>query len=305
MKDGDGDRVGIGFERRLVSLEIARIVPLKALRAGAKQSKKYTQILSSVRAIGLVEPPVVVRNRQEKDCWFLLDGLLRIEALKDLGISTVECLVSIDDEAYTYNKRINRLSAVQEHMMIVRAMDRGVPAERIAEALELEVSTIQRRFRMLDGICPEVSEMLKDTMCPMKVFEILRQMKPIRQIEATELMIGQNNFSVMFANALLVATPEDQLVANPRRTRTRAKTATAEQMAKMERELASLQSRVRSVEETYGIDNLHLTVAKGYLTKLLGNRRVVRWLSQNRQEYLSEFQAIAEIEQIGQEKVVP
>jgi hypothetical protein len=38
---------------------------------------------------------------------------------------------------------------------------------------------------------------------------------------------------------------------------------------------------------------------KGYVAKLLASARVVRWLAQNRQEYLSEFQSIAEIETIG------
>ena len=124
----------------------------------------------------------------------------------------MECLVSTDDEAYTYNKRINRLAAVQGHRMIVRAVERGVPPERIAKALGLEVATIRRRFQMLDGICADAVEMLKDTACPIAVFEILRQMAPLRQVEAAELMIGQNNFSRTFAKALLVATPQNLLV---------------------------------------------------------------------------------------------
>ena len=62
------------------------------------------------------------------------------------------------------------------------------------------------------------------------------------------------------------------------------------------REIARLQMQVKSVEETYGIDNLHLTVTRGYVRKLLGNARVVRWLTQHRQEYLTEFQAVAELE---------
>ena len=66
-----------------------------------------------------------------------------------------------------------------------------------------------------------------------------------------------------------------------------------------ERELASLQSQVKSVEDSYGIDNLHLTLAKGYVAKLLGNVRVARWLAKNREEYLTEFQAIVEIESLG------
>ena len=67
----------------------------------------------------------------------------------------------------------------------------------------------------------------------------------------------------------------------------------------MERELASLQTQVKSVEETYGVDNLHLTIGKGYIGKLLGNARVVGWLAQNQPDDLAEFQTIAEIESIA------
>jgi hypothetical protein len=35
------------------------LVPLKTLRPGTKESKKYDQIVRSIRAIGLIEAPVV------------------------------------------------------------------------------------------------------------------------------------------------------------------------------------------------------------------------------------------------------
>ena len=73
----------------------------------------------------------------------------------------------------------------------------------------------------------------------------------------------------------------------------------------MERELAALQTQVKSVEETYGIDNLHLTVARGYVAKLLANGRISRWLEHHRQEYLGEFQKIAEIDSIAPFKDAP
>lgn len=291
--------IKLGFLRETIKLTLDQIVPLKTLRPGTKSGKKYTQIVSSVRAIGLVEAPVVTPDKRRAGSYYLLDGHLRIEALEDLGVKEVECLISTDDEAYTYNKRLNRLAAVQEHRMIVRAVDRGVRPERIAEALNLDVVTIRRRFRMLDGICPEAVELLKDTTCPMIVFEILREMAPIRQVEAAELMIGQNNFSSMFAKALLAATNEKQLVDSRKRKPKGPNTITSDQIAKLDRELTSLQVQVKSIEDSYGIDNLHLTLAKGYVAKLLGNARIVRWLVQNRQEYLNEFQSIAEIENIG------
>ena len=70
---------------------------------------------------------------------------------------------------------------------------------------------------------------------------------------------------------------------------------TPEAMARMERELARLQEGISSIQDTYGEDHLQLTVIKGYLAKLLGNTRIVRYLMQHRPEFLAEFQAITEV----------
>jgi hypothetical protein len=299
---GDNAGVKLAFERESVVVAITHLVPLKTLRPGTKESKKYDQIVRSIRAIGLIEAPVVAPDPKRAGQYFLLDGHVRIEALKDLGIVEVECLISIDDETYTFNKRVNRLVPVQEHRMIVKAVERGVPENQIAEALGLEVTSVRRRSRMLDGVCTEAIELLKDSPCALGLFDFLRRMTPIRQVEAAELMVGQNNFTGIFAKALLVATPEGQLVDTRKKKPEGGSTVTSEQIAKMERELVSLQCQVKSAEDTYGVDNLHLTVAKGYVAKLLANERVVRWLAHSRQEYLIEFQAIAELETIGNAK---
>lgn len=300
IEPGADNRVRLGFDRATVKLALDQIVALKALRDGVLESRKFAQIVSSIRAIGLVEAPAVIPDPQHPGQYFLLDGHVRIEALKQLGIETVNCLVANDDETYTYNKRRNRLPPVQEHRMIVRAVERGVKEDVIADALGLEVQSIRVRFRLLNGICPETAEMLKDSTCSMKVFDILRHMAPTRQIESAELMIGQNNFTLMFARAMLAATPDDQLTSKGKKGRKADVSGpTSQQISRMERELAALQTQVKSVEETYGIDNLHLTFARGYLGKLLGNARIVRWLSSHRSEYLTEFQRIAEIDSLG------
>lgn len=298
-KDRDDGRIHLGFDRDFLTIPVEAIVPLKTLPAGAKESRSYSQVLSSIEAIGLIEALVVMADAKNAGNWFLLDGHLRLEALKELGIAEVECLLAADDDTYTYNKRVNRIPPIQEHRMIVRAMDRGVPSVDIAAALGLQVESVLRRFRLLDGISPEAAEMLKDTPCSMKVFDILRQMSPMRQIESADLMIGQNNFTVMFARALRAATPENQLATTKKGKGGGKLTPSGQQIARMERELAALQTQVKSVEETYGIDNLHLTVARGYIAKLLANNRVVRWLALHQQDYLAEFQKIAEIDTLG------
>ena len=299
QKDQDDGRIHLGFDRDFLTIPVAAIVPLKTLPPGARESRSYAQVLSSIKAIGLIEAPVVMADEKNVGTWFLLDGHLRLEALKELGIAEVECLLASDDDTYTYNKRVNRIPPIQEHRMIARAMDRGVSSADIASALNLQVESVLRRFRLLEGISPEAAEMLKDTPCSMKVFDILRQMTAVRQIEAADLMIGQNNFTVMFARALRAATSENQLATTKKGKGGGKPTPSGQQIARMERELAALQTQVKSVEETYGIDNLHLTFARGYLGKLLANARIVRWLSSHRAEYLTEFQRIAEIDSLG------
>lgn len=297
MSETDGGSIRAAFERDFVIVLVDAIVPLKSLRQGTLESGKYSQILCSIKAVGLVEAPVVIPAPGNVGRFYLLDGHLRIEALKQLGINEVECLLATEEDTYTYNKRINKLPPVQEHRMIVRAVERGVAPAQIAEALGLEADTIIKRFRLLDGISPDVAERLKDTNCSIKVFDILRRMSPLRQIEAADLMAGQNNFSSVFASALLAASSPDQLAKQTSRPG-RTPTPDRQQIARMERELAVLQGRITSVEDSYGIDNLHLTLARTYLAKLLANGNLLRWLTHNRPDYLAEFERIAEIESL-------
>lgn len=284
------------FDRRAVRLALSVILPLKAVRPSVKATIKYQQILASIQEVGLVEAPVVTRSAKQANQYFLVDGHLRLVAVRELGWTDVECLVTDHDDTYTYNKRVGRLSAVQDHKMIVRAMERGVSAERLGRSLGISIETVRHRFRLLNGICEEAAGLLADAPCPAKVFSILRQMKSVRQIEAAELMVGNKNYTVQFANAMLAATPPPLLAFEPK---VPASAGTVESIGRMERELAALQMQTSAVEDSYGPDVLHLTIVKGHLGKWLGNASVVRWLARHRPEYLKEFQRTSETADVG------
>ena len=181
--------------------------------------------------------------------------------------------------------------------MIVRAVERGVPEEKIAQALSVDVAHIVRKRTLLEGICPESAELLKDKMVAIGVFNILRKMRPMRQIQAATLMNDANTFSLSYSRALLAFTPKDELL-NPEKPK-KVRGLIEEQMTRMENEMASLEREYRLVEESYSTDVLNLTLAKGYLTKLLGNARVVRYLAQNHAEILSQFQKITDLKSIA------
>jgi hypothetical protein len=143
---------------------------------------------------------------------------------------------------------------------------------------------------LLDGVCPAVAELLKDKSVDTAVFTLLRKMKPLRQIEAVELMSAMNNFTARYAHALLAATRQDDL-AQPERPK-KIRGLTAEQMARMEREMDGLQREFKAVTASYGDTVLNLVVASGYLSSLMDNPRVSRYLERHHPEILTEFKVI-------------
>jgi hypothetical protein len=215
---------------------------------------------------------------------------MRLLALRQLGYTDAPCLIATDDESYTYNNRINRISSIQEHHMLRRAVERGVTPERLAKALNVDISQIHKKMSLLDGICPEAVEMLKDQHFSANLGAVLRKLKPTRQVECVELMLTANNMTVAYAEALLAATPPQLLVSEKRPRKMSG--VTAEQMVKMEREMGNLQGQLKLVEKSYGQDVLNLVLAKGFLVKLLDNKAVVRYIRQQHPEVLEQFEAI-------------
>lgn len=286
--------VAMGFESKPIRLSTMAIQSPYAVTDAIKKTRKYARIISSIREVGIIEPPIVARVGDKLGSFLLLDGHLRIEALKEIGETEVTCLVSTDDEAFTYNKRVNRLAIIQEHKMILKAIERGASEARIANALDIDVNTLRHKIRLLDGICAEAADLLKDKHVAAQAFSCLRRMTPLRQIEAAELMIAMNKYSSSYARALLAATSQSQLIETSKPKI--LKGLTDEQMTLMERESANLEREFKIAEQTYGTDHLDLVLAKGYLAKLLRNASVVRYLAQHHQEFLSEFQKIADVE---------
>jgi ParB-like chromosome segregation protein Spo0J len=280
----------MAFERQVVSLPLSDILPMRRVLDGIKQTARYKRIVSSISEVGIVEPLVVARHAKDGGPFMLVDGHLRHAALFDLGSSEAPCLIADDDEAFTYNKRVNRLATIQEHYMIVKAIERGVSEEKLARALNVDIKRIKTKRTLLDGVCPEVAKMLSDKSVDTDVFTLLRKMKPLRQVEAVELMSAMNNFTARYAHALLAATRREDLAQPDRPKKIRG--LTPEQMTRMEREMEGLQREFKAVSASYGDTVLNLVVASGYVSRLIGNPGVSGYLERHHPEILTEFRAI-------------
>jgi ParB-like chromosome segregation protein Spo0J len=284
-----GRGVRISFEQVVVDLPLDALLPLRQITPRIVKSRKYERIATSVREVGVIEP-IVVARRDAEGRHLLLDGHLRYHVLREDGHVSARCIISDDDEAFTYNKRVNRLATVQEHYMISRAIDRGVPPEMIAKALGIDTKAVMRRRNMLDGISPDVAELLKDKNVSTHAFDILRKMKPLRQFEAAELMASVGNYTSSYAKAILAATKQSDL-AKPERPK-EVGGMTPEQMARMERELESVNRDFKAVEDTFGDDVLHLVLASRYLSRIVGNQNIAAYIDKRHPEILAEFRTI-------------
>jgi hypothetical protein len=282
-------QIRLAFEETSLRIALADIEPLREVTAAVRNSKKFAQIAASIREVGIIEPPVVVRLPGADDRYRLLDGHLRLDILKDRGDVDVVCIVATDDEAITYNKRISRIAIVQEHKMILKAIEKGVSEERLARALNVNIASIRNRRRLLDGICDEVAKLLEERMVPIMTFQELRKLRPMRQIEVAETMIAMNRFSWPYAQSLVAATPQGQLVDEQRKA---IRGLTDEQIDHMEREAGNIDREFRMVEQSYGTDHLDLVLAMGYVCRLIENVRIVHHLAKCHPELLAEFQRI-------------
>jgi hypothetical protein len=286
----------IGFELRKIQVPLEDILPLRSLKDPEKTVRRYRTILVSIGEVGLIEPLMVYPQNGTAGKYLLLDGHLRLFALKQLGHAQADCVVSADDECFTYNARVSRVTPIQEHRMIKKAVQMGVKPERIAAALNVPVRIVQAYLNLLIGIHPEAADLLKDKTIAPRSLRMLRQVSGVRQIEIAELMVAANNYSMGYVEALILGTPKDQLVLPAKRKNPRG--LSAERVARMQEEMVTLERDLKAIETGYGENMLNLTVARGYIRKLLDNGSVAKFLSSHYSDIHGEFATFASMESI-------
>ena len=293
MKGDAKPTVERAFEDATLRIKIEDIMPLREIRPEVRKSVKYGQIAASMQDVGIIEPPVVVRDPLTSGCFRLLDGHIRLDILIAQRVKEVVCLIATEDEAFTYNRRTSRIATIQEHRMILGAVKRGLSEERLARALNVNVASIRKKRNLLVGICPEVAVLLREMHVPLNAFAELKRLKPMRQIRAAEMMVAMNRFSLGYVQSIVAATPPDQLVEGKA---PQVKGLNARQIDLMTEESSRLDREFKLIEQTYGADHLDLVLAAAYVTGLLDNARVVRHLAQFHANLLQEFQKIAEVQ---------
>jgi hypothetical protein len=105
-----------------------------------------------------------------------------------------------------------------------------------------------------------------------------------------------------YAKALLGATRQGDLT-NPDKPK-KVGGLTPEQMARLERETATVNQDFKTLEETYGDDVLNLVVASAYVSRLVSNDEIERYLQSRHPELLTELRVIVNVVSLDQSAAI-
>ena len=114
--------------------------------------------------------------------------------------------MALDNEGFTYNHKVNPLTAIQEHFMILEAIRHGISEERFARR-----STWMSRPSGGNGMSSKASVRRRFS-CSKRngrptVLSARCEVRSMRQIQMAKLMLASNNFSANYAQCLFAATP--------------------------------------------------------------------------------------------------
>lgn len=289
-------QIRAAFDLSGIYLPLSVIHPIRQVKPIDSAFGKYRAVLSSLKEVGLIEPLIVYPQRGAKGAYVLLDGHMRLKAMHELGLTDAFCLVASDDDAFTYNDKVSRLSLIQEHTMIVRAIEKGVTADQIAKALSVNIAKVKSSLDLLDGIDAEAIDLLKEKPITAEALKLFRKAKSVRQVDMAQLMVSGNNYTRAYAEALIIGTPSLQLVDDAKPKNTHG--ISMDEVTRMEKEMENLEQDYRLHQDRFGENSLHLNAAQRYAKRLLENNKVKRFMSNRYPELLEEIQELAVMESL-------
>ena len=217
---------------------------------------------------------------------------MRYYALQEIGASEADCIVSLDDERYTFDAQINFLNAIQRSKMITKAVKNGLSPARIARTLNIDIKKIESDMNITDGVDERAKELLKTSPVSNGVLNVLKKVKPVRQVQMAEAMINNNNFSVDYARGLYLST--GKALRNDNSGTIARRFIHSEMIESMGFERSNVQARVKEVIPKYNKDVFELTTIIAFLRKLLADPILSSYLSKHFSDIYDSLLKISE-----------
>ncbi|MDX8492503.1 plasmid partitioning protein RepB C-terminal domain-containing protein [Mesorhizobium sp. VK22B] len=158
--------------------------------------------------------------------------------------------------------------------------------------------------QLVGGICLDVLDLLNDFGAPLKIFPLLREVVPGRQVEIVRLMIALDRVQFRVVRVLIALTPRSQLT-DPFARRKQYEGISPSQLAAMETDLAKVSHEYLSVASTHGATVLNLIAVTSYFDRLLNSPKLVRFLARNFVGHLEVYQKLLDFREGRFQKRAP
>lgn len=283
------------FEPTSRDLNVELIDGWRSLSPSDLHSIEHLQMLKSVAHIGVVKPLVAIPEDAARSRYLVLDGAARLSALRAMGATSTRCVLPLPGLAVTDRLRLNRLTVVQEHRIITRAIEAGVPVEWLSKVFGEPNESIVLRTRTMDRISADVLRLLEDKPTNHEVFRHLRRVEEEAQLCAANAMVMLDEYSARLVKAVLKARdrhlhPNPAHLQSPEAERLSCVMDIHEQLAS----LAAATAGERSSSSTV----LELVIIRSHIRRLLSRPNIVGWLVANRLDDLRVLQEIANMKKL-------
>jgi ParB-like chromosome segregation protein Spo0J len=179
------------------------IVKLTPVRTRKVPPKAYAKLLANIKAVGLIEPLCVYK---EGDQYLIVDGYVRYQALMEMGVELVPCLILPTKDLYTLNRQVNNLSARDEIKMLRTAMEK-LDEKTLAEAFGLKSLRTRLNTGIYRGLHPDALRALETGKIYQSTARELTYVQPERQAVIVQMMKTTGDWSLAFAKAQILKTP--------------------------------------------------------------------------------------------------
>jgi ParB family transcriptional regulator, chromosome partitioning protein len=265
---------------------IELLVPLKERDINLKTHRGFNKILSSIKAIGLIEPLCVYK---ENGKYIILDGFLRFKACQLLDVKTIPCMCYRDKEAYTFNRMVNKLSASQESRMLRNSL-RTLDEKTVASVFGIKSLKNRLGMNILPELHPKVLKVLDKELMSRHCATELTYVSQERQLEILSEMDKSNDYSISLCRAMIIKTPSHH--RNSHKVHKRAWRPESQKKQELVSKLEAIGKRYdfyTTLYRQYSTDLLRLSV---YVRKLITNEQIRSHIANTTPEILERFESI-------------
>jgi len=278
--------MGTPIEVQGKDIPIEMLEPLKERDINFEKHRGFNKILSTIQTIGLVEPLCVYK---ENSSYIILDGYLRYKAFQQLGVELVPCQIRQSKEAYTYNRMVNNLSAVQQSRMLRQSLG-TLNKKTIEEAFGIRSIQYRLATTVLKNLHPNVIKAVDKTLMSRRCATELTYVNRERQLQILKEMNRTKDYSISFARALVIKTPTEMRSRNKKRKKPWA--ISSEKKKQLVKKLEEVEKRYDFYSNLYRQYSVDLLKLCAYTRKVITNVNIKSHLENNFPEISERFERI-------------